>query len=165
MVTNGASASLAGFQVGVSLTTTNFDFSQSDGKDLRFTTGDGITPLPYWVESYSASARTAVIFVRVPQLAASTSLTLYMYYGNPTAFDASSGIGTFDMYDGFDQMRNAAAPLVTPTYEVSGQVVHPAVVRFADGWHGYEYWMAVEPYPNENDHYENPSILASNDGT
>lgn len=62
---------------------------------------------------------------------------------------------------------NAAAPLTTPTYDGSGQTVHPDVVDLGAGgaWHGYRYWMAVTPYPAGNDAYENPSILASNDGT
>jgi hypothetical protein len=32
-----------------------------------------------------------------------------------------------------------------------------------DGWHGYKYWLANVPYPNGNDSFENPSVLASDD--
>jgi hypothetical protein len=59
---------------------------------------------------------------------------------------------------------NAAAPLDIPTYDGSGQAVHPDVVYFHDGWHGHKYWMAVTPYPNGNDSRENPSMLVSEDG-
>jgi hypothetical protein len=55
--------------------------------------------------------------------------------------------------------------IATPTYDGSGMAVHPSVVFFADGWNGYRYWMAMTPYPNGNNIYENPSILASQDGT
>lgn len=65
---------------------------------------------------------------------------------------------------------NAASPLTTPTYDGSGQTVHPSVIDFLAEygmatWRGYRYWMAHTPYPGGNDDYENPSLLASHDGT
>lgn len=51
-----------------------------------------------------------------------------------------------------------------PTYEGSGEVTEPDVVFLPEGWHGYAYWMAYNPYPHGNDTYENASIIASNDG-
>ncbi|HON36876.1 MAG TPA: hypothetical protein PLY52_11295 [Methanothrix sp.] len=54
--------------------------------------------------------------------------------------------------------------LTTPTYDGSGQTVHPSVVYIEGGFAGYKYWMGITPYPNGNDDYENPSLLASNDG-
>jgi len=61
---------------------------------------------------------------------------------------------------------NAGAPLVTPTYDGSGQVVEPTVLRFSNGWQGYFYWMAISPYPDIPGQaaFENPSILVSQDG-
>jgi len=59
---------------------------------------------------------------------------------------------------------NAQNPLVTPTYDGSGQSVEPDVTVFASPWHGFSYWMAFSPYPNGNERDENPSVLASNDG-
>lgn len=50
------------------------------------------------------------------------------------------------------------------TYEGSGQAVHPDVVYFPDGWHGFAYWMAMTPHPFDTAERENPSILASHDG-
>lgn len=58
-------------------------------------------------------------------------------------------------------LPNAAGPLTTPTYDDSGQAVHPSVVDFGKEWDGYRYWMAMTPFPN-NWRLENPSILASN---
>lgn len=48
----------------------------------------------------------------------------------------------------------------------NGNGVHPSAVRIPDTkkLNGYEYWMAFTPYYNGNDDYENPSILASNNG-
>jgi hypothetical protein len=61
-------------------------------------------------------------------------------------------------------LKNAPTPLVTPTYDGSGQTVEPTVLYFPNGWQGYQYWMAVSPYPYEDERLENPSILVSHDG-
>lgn len=61
--------------------------------------------------------------------------------------------------------RNAAVALTTPTYEGSGDAMHVAVWDFQTSWNGYRYWMANTPYPLGLDSFENPSILASADGT
>lgn len=54
--------------------------------------------------------------------------------------------------------------LVIPTYDGSGQAVHPDVLDFGeDGWNGYRYWMVMTPYPGGDATKENPSILVSND--
>lgn len=51
-----------------------------------------------------------------------------------------------------------------PTYDGSGQSVHPDVVAFGSAWHGARYWLTMTPYPKSDQHLENPSILASDDG-
>lgn len=50
-----------------------------------------------------------------------------------------------------------------PTYEGSGQTIHPSVVDMGQRWGGYRWWLADTPYPGQNDNYENASIFASND--
>ena len=66
-------------------------------------------------------------------------------------------------------LPNAQKPLKVPTYDGSGQVVHPSVIDFLneygiDTWSGYRYWMVITPYPNSQDQFENPSLYASHDG-
>jgi len=51
-----------------------------------------------------------------------------------------------------------------PTYEGSGQMVHPHVVFSREQFLGYHYIMAMTPYPFSNNAFENPSILGSQDG-
>ena len=51
-----------------------------------------------------------------------------------------------------------------PTYEGSGQMVHPHVLFFEEKFMGYHYIMVMTPYPYSNQVYENPSILGSQDG-
>jgi predicted GH43/DUF377 family glycosyl hydrolase len=55
-------------------------------------------------------------------------------------------------------------PMAVPTYDGSGQAVHPDIVAFDSDWHGARYWLTMTPYPKSNQTLENPSILTSNDG-
>jgi len=50
------------------------------------------------------------------------------------------------------------------TYDGSGQSVEPDVVQIPGGWRGFQYWMAINPYPGGNEALENASIFASQDG-
>jgi hypothetical protein len=59
---------------------------------------------------------------------------------------------------------NAPKPLRISTYDGSGQCVHPDVAHIPGGFAGYEYWMAMTPYPYAKDRLENPSLRASHDG-
>ncbi|HXF51870.1 MAG TPA: hypothetical protein VNM43_09335 [Dehalococcoidia bacterium] len=61
-------------------------------------------------------------------------------------------------------LPNASRYLDIPTYDGSGQPMHPDVVYFPRGWRGYRYWMAMTPYPYDSDTREDPSVVASNDG-
>ncbi|MBE0566975.1 MAG: DUF2341 domain-containing protein [Krumholzibacteria bacterium] len=163
-------ATLTDYQVKIVLNGTNFDFTlaEPDGADLLFTDVDGEVFYPYWIETWDAGAQQAVVWVRVPELPAGDTSVVAMLMGNPAAEPRSDGAATFLFYSGFEELAgqtgmNAPAPLVTPTYDGSGQVVHPDVIHVPGGWNGYEYWMAMTPYPNSNDNYENPSVLVSND--
>ncbi|HEY7595570.1 MAG TPA: DUF2341 domain-containing protein, partial [Actinophytocola sp.] len=164
VVTNTVAQERTNQQVTVGLSAASFDFAHSSGKDIRFTDSDGTTLLHHWTDTYNTTTRTAWFVVRVPSLPASAAKTIYLYYGNPSAADGSSGAKTFAFYDGFERMTNAPTPLTIPTYEGSGQATHPDVVHFPAGWHGFRYWMSDTPYPGSHDQFENPSILVSDDG-
>lgn len=71
-----------------------------DFSDLRFTDSDGQTLIPYWVESYVPSI-SAVVWVKVPSIPASSTETIYMYYGNPSATSESNPDNTFDVFLNF----------------------------------------------------------------
>ena len=73
----------------------NADFS-----DLRVTDSDEQTALPYWIESYVASV-SATVWVKVPSIPASSTKTIYMYYGNPSASSESNPNNTFDLFVDF----------------------------------------------------------------
>lgn len=61
--------------------------------------------------------------------------------------------------------RHIAHRLNIPTYDGSGQAVHPDVIEIPKGFGSgkWKYWMVMTPYPNSNANYEDPSVLASHD--
>jgi len=69
-----------------------------DYGDIRFTSSDGTTLLPYWIESSDQSS--AKVWVKVPLIPVGGT-TVYLYYGNPSAASASSGTNTFMFFDDF----------------------------------------------------------------
>ena len=165
-------------RVGQSFSSSNYDVHlggkcKTDFSDIRFTASDGETKLGYWIESVSGTTpkQTAVVWVKV-KADLNSAQSIYIYYGDTEAASASSGTDTFDFYDGFEKsfnsgtaaLANASTYQATPTYDGSGQAIHPDVIYLASGFAGYKYWMATTPYPIQNDDYENPSLLASNDG-
>ncbi|OYT28016.1 MAG: hypothetical protein B6U95_05085 [Thermofilum sp. ex4484_82] len=102
-ITENSGNTLTDFQVKIVLNTANFDYShaKSDGSDIRFTDEDGTTQLSFWIEKWDPSGES-IIWVKVPEIPASSTKTIYMYYGNPSASSASSGDATFVFFDDFD---------------------------------------------------------------
>jgi hypothetical protein len=94
---------LTDYQVLIVLNTTSL-ISQgkmnSDCSDIRFTDSDG-SLINYWLESGCNSANTK-IWVKVPSIPASSTKTIYVYYGNPSATSQSNGTTTFLLFDDFD---------------------------------------------------------------
>lgn len=62
--------------------------------------------------------------------------------------------------------KNAGQYQAIPTYEGSGQAVHPDVYDAGEGaaQFGYRYWMAMTPFPGAVQDTERPSVVASQDG-
>jgi uncharacterized repeat protein (TIGR01451 family) len=75
------SAAQGEYQVKIVLDGTfSFSNARSDGADIRITDSDGITPIPFWIESWNPST-SATIWVKMPAIPlAGTSI--YIYYGN-----------------------------------------------------------------------------------
>jgi hypothetical protein len=79
-------------------------------------------------------------------------------------FDAVAlGLGTADAPDPWIAGITASPRLKVPTYDGSGQLVHPDVlVETPPG--GTRAVMAITPYPYSNNRFENPSLVVSEDG-
>lgn len=80
----------------------------SDCSDLRVGGADG-TAYSYWVEgsmtANGCNTASTYIWTKIPSLTGSGAVTsVYVYYGNPSASDASSGANTFISFDSFDTL-------------------------------------------------------------
>jgi len=73
---------------------------QLDFDDIRFVDSDGVTFLDYWLES-KVDSRSAIFWVKVPNIPATSSKTIYMYYGNLKIGSMSNGDKTFEFFDDF----------------------------------------------------------------
>lgn len=80
----------------IRLHTGNFDFlsANENGSDLRFIAGDDKTELKFHVEKWDSANQMALVWVKVPQLAAKTEI--FLYFGNEKAAPASDAKGTYD---------------------------------------------------------------------
>lgn len=126
----GTTQPLADFPVLVRLHMGNFTYftdTQADGSDLRFVAGDDQTPLSFQIESYDPATGMAFIWVKVPQLPANSSNTIYMYYGNPEAKSASDPGSAWDT-DQALVYHFAGVPLQDSTRYAN----HPAEVTAAE---------------------------------
>ncbi len=81
-VPNPGSEVLSAFQVKITLNS-SFDFTKAkpDGSDIRFTTQDGTSLIPFWIESWNPAGLQATIWIKVPSIPVMGEY-VYMYYGN-----------------------------------------------------------------------------------
>ena len=96
------SGNVSNFPVLVRLTNSNFDFSRAktNGDDLRFTTTNG-TAIPFEIERWDASLRSAEIWVKIDTVFGNdSSHYFYMCWGNPSAASVSNSGAVFDTTEG-----------------------------------------------------------------
>jgi hypothetical protein len=85
--------------------------------DLRFTDADGVL-LPHWIESTLAPV-SGRVWVRVPFVPADDETTIFMWYGNPEADDASDGASVFDLWEDFEADLDETLWTSTDDYEIA----------------------------------------------
>jgi len=96
--------SLKDYQVLITLDTSSLITEgkmSKDCRDIKFLDSDNNTQLNYWIES-GCNSRETKIWVKVPYLAANSNKTIYLYYGNPSAFSKSNRKATMTWFDDFD---------------------------------------------------------------
>jgi predicted GH43/DUF377 family glycosyl hydrolase len=127
-VENRSDLELADYQVRIVIPrqrAMNADYS-----DVRFTTADGVTELPYFLEEYDGLA--GLFWVRLPRVSPCASEPIFLYFGNVAAASESNGWDTFSFFDDFTRGRTAAKHPSNPL--LIGD--EPSVIRV-----GAEYWM------------------------
>lgn len=70
------------------------------GEDIRFMSGDDITPLKHHIELYDPVQQVALIWVKIPRLIPGTNLEkIYMYYGNASAVKGDDPAASYAVDD------------------------------------------------------------------
>ncbi len=95
---------------------------ESDGKDIRFTEtqDDDTTMMDYWTETGTINTTATNIWVKIPFIPASSSKTIYLYYGNSSASEVSNGDNTFEFFDDFDVLDGSIWSSTHASSAVSG---------------------------------------------
>ena len=111
-ITNPGSSHLSGFQVQITLSSASIDFSKinTDGSDLRLTSDNGMTLIPFWLEDWDYTGQSASIWVKVPDIPV-TGTTIYLYYGNTNATIEDP---SYKPYYPFTSFTVTVAPVETP---------------------------------------------------
>jgi len=97
----GGGVDLTNFPVLINVTdATNLKYpgghvANANGYDIIFTDATG-TPLNFQTESYTAASGIYIGWVKIPTLSASTTTTIYMYYGDGTISTDQSLATTWD---------------------------------------------------------------------
>ncbi|MEM9336469.1 MAG: DUF2341 domain-containing protein [Patescibacteria group bacterium] len=94
------SGALTNFPTFVDLSTLGSDFwgsVQTDGDDIRITTNDGMTELPYDLVEFDASAETGELHFLADAISSSATTTFYIYFDNPAA-DGYLATDTYGSY-------------------------------------------------------------------
>jgi len=95
-LSNPETSDLTNYVVQVDLDSAHTGFWQhvrqdgiDDGGDIRLIDSDNTALLDYRLISIDTTAKTATILVEIPSIAASSSKTIYLYYGNSAANSTS----------------------------------------------------------------------------
>jgi len=105
-ITEQSGTDLYNYSIKIILNSTNFDgwnnILYENGSDVYFLDNSG-NPLYYWIESFNKTEQQATIWVRVPSIPASSSITIYMYYGGTNDYpDYNDPAQVFPFYDDFN---------------------------------------------------------------
>jgi len=85
------------YQIEVKLDSSHSNFwahVASDGSDIRFTDSDGVTFIDFYIYHFDYAQQEAGIWVKVPLISTPTH-TIFFYYGNQSATNASDIVETF----------------------------------------------------------------------
>jgi len=129
-ITNSYGSNLSNYQVKVTMNTTELIAAgkmQADGDDIRFTSQDKMTSIPYWIES-GINTTSTVLWVKVPSVPTGNS-TVYIYYNNyynnPNATSNSSVANTFSSGSFSDTFSDSSKVNLTGSVNItvtSGEV-------------------------------------------
>lgn len=101
-ISENSDDTLTNYQVMLNIT--HNDNIQDGFGDIRFANSSQNAELDYWIDPVkTVNGSSAIVWVEVPSLSASTNTSIYMYYGNDEVSTTSNGNNTFLFYDDFEQ--------------------------------------------------------------
>jgi hypothetical protein len=110
------------------------EMCKPDFGDVRFTAADGNTQLDYWMESCN-SYNSAVFWVRIAEDLSSTDRTIYIYYGNAEATEASNQFLTGITQVREQQGSTSYSPGISFTIENSTWLkINATQAGYGPGW-------------------------------
>ncbi len=106
-IQNAGSSGLTDYQVEIDLNASNvgshFDWAHAG---IRFTWVNSSTGkeqvIPYWIQEWNATAKEAVVWIKVPSIPANGNAEVYIYYGNSDDV-VSNGDSVFEFFDDFNE--------------------------------------------------------------
>ena len=162
-LTENSGSKLTDYQIPVTLNSSIFDFTKADsnGNDTRFTlynaTTDTETPIPHFIEVWNTTGQT-VIWMNVTEIPASSTATVYIYYGNSgvsTGSDyESTRRKTYNIAEVYDSPTHAATTNIRDILEDAGYNVTLVddgdVASGATDLSGYDMIVFGRPDMNAN---------------
>jgi hypothetical protein len=129
---------------------------KADAGDMRFT-GTDCSTLSYWIESGVNTAQT-IVWVKIPQIPANSSTTIFLNYGNANAVSASNGTSTFILFDDFEDGNAGGWTFGSGTWSIANtggnQRLHATNSGFGNGAAAIlASSLTVDEYIVETDYY------------
>ena len=100
--------------VKLSSSVVNYADIQSAGQDIRFTLSNQTTTLNYDIERWNASGES-LVWVRIPSVAASSTMVIYMYYKNSSATDGQAATTVWSGFSGVWNMKKSGSNYIDST--------------------------------------------------
>jgi hypothetical protein len=90
---------LPNFPVLLSMTDSDLIKAQTDGRDILFMNGSGVSlKLHHEIETYSHASGNLIAWINVPVLSPNQDTILYLYYGNPNSINQEYPQKVWDSY-------------------------------------------------------------------
>ncbi len=163
---NNGGGTLTEYQIKVTVNTQELILAskmQPDGDDIRFTQSDGISEIPYWIES-GIDTTSTIVWVKMPSIPSGDS-AIYMYYRNPDASTASSMSNTFpngsfqDLFADISEVDTEGSSSMTVTSGEAQLLVADTQLAdviqnsqstsyslYGDRWHGQTFYANLSGY-------------------
>ena len=127
------------YQVQVLLNNTfDYNHAKTDASDFRVTASDGVTQIPFWIESWNPP-NDASIWVKVPVIPTGSGTTIYLYYGNANPTNNPVEVPPIGPWT-----RPAGNPIVPIGGPANGRSLLAENIVYDDVTH--HYWMVHANY-------------------